>query len=95
MLFLSWVWQSLSYVCVCVQVKLGDYVLIDEPKLDEKGFLHDDQYVARIVELYVDVNGARRCAVHWMYRLQVGCCGNVCVLRVSVVDSAGGVEQLL
>jgi hypothetical protein len=34
--------------------------------------------VARIVELYVDLEGNRRCAIHWMYRLQVGCQSYMC-----------------
>jgi hypothetical protein len=56
----------------CVQVKLGDYVKINDPKCDETGEVKEDFYVARVVELFVDPNGNRRMVVHWMYRLQVG-----------------------
>lgn len=65
-------------VCLCVQIKLGSHVTIGEQKKDENDKVVDDRYVARVIELYVDLQGVRRMAVQWMYRLQVGRQGNVC-----------------
>lgn len=65
---------------VCVQIELGDYVTINEPKYNEEGEQCEDLVVARITEIVYTISGERRIGINWMYRITVGACR---VLRAS------------
>jgi hypothetical protein len=62
---------------VGVQIELGDYVTINEPRYNEEGQQCEDLIVARITEIFYTISGQRRIGINWMYRITVGAC---CVL---------------